>query len=319
MKFIAIFVIAMLANIAVSANSVVVNGYGASRDEARQDAYKNAIEKHCGYSVLSERQHQNFTTRRNDVSVYSSCRVKRADVISQNVVDGYYELKYSIQLEPIRQSHRLLGHTNSSHSFVDVDLRSKLESYQNEKNDGDKLLSTVFSDYPYNAYNLHKVKNPYVIDDDYRNFYLVVPYKLTWNYNYIQAMNDTFSAMSTKKGSGYINITAKDPNKLIFGKNNLYYMNDLRRIDQIKDYMSGDNELRLKIEANDYQGKRVLNVCYSPDYRAGGIFYSIGLRQGVSIFGNDVHQGEIKIKLHFPVDVIYDVYVDVVADRDCKL
>jgi len=319
MKRIAIAIIATLANFAASATPITITGHGASREEARQDAFTSAIQTYCGVAVLSEKHFHNGNTVRNDVANYSSCRVKSYKILDQGVSNDLHYIKFSITLEPISQSQRLFNSSNEYNIFDQGQTLSQLETYQKEKTDGDTLLRTMFADYPYNAFNI-KNNHSYIVDDPYRNFYLVVPYQLSWNYNYVQAMHDTFSTMSNNRsGAGVISISAKNPKSLVLGKRNFYYMNDLHRIDQIKDYMTGPNELRLKIEAKDNRGNSVLNVCYNPDYQAGGIFYSVGINKEVSIFGNDIKRGEVKIKLTMPADVIYDVYVQVAADRDCKL
>lgn len=316
-KFIAL--VALSTSLPVLANPVLVEGVGITRYNAREDAFKVASEKYCGTVLLSERHTRNENIKRNDITAYSSCRVKSYKIVAEDFTNNNYSIRLEVVLEPSNHSKRVTANNKSYNVFDQSQVSAELETYQYEKAQGDRLLKTTFSDYPYNAYHVDLPKQPYVMEDNYRNFYLVVPYKVTWNYDYIQAMRDTISVMSDNKGPGYVRIIAKDPNALLLGRQNYYYMNDLKRIDQIKNYMSGPNEMRLKLQVSNTQGNRIINVCYNPEYKAGGIFYSVGVNRQVTIFGNDVNKGEMKIKLTFPADVIYDVYVDVVPQRDCKL
>ena len=316
-KFIALIVLS--TSLPVMANPVTVEGVGKTRYSAREDAFKLASEKYCGTVVLSERQTHNENIKRNDVSAYSSCRVKSYKILLEDYDDNQYYIRVEVVLERTNHSKRLTTFNNSYNTFSQTEIADKLSSYNDEKLSGDKLLKTTFSDYPYNAYHIDQPKQPYIMEDSYRNFYLVVPYKVTWNYDYIQAMRDTISVLSAQNGPGYVRIIAKDPKALVLGKTNYYYMNDLTRLNAIKNYMSGPNEMRLKLQVTNTRGQRILNLCYNPEYKAGGIFYSMGVNKQVHIFGNDVNKGEMKVKLTFPADVIYDVYVDVVPQRDCKL
>ena len=304
------------ASLAVNASTITVYGYGVDRESAKKDAFRTAIEKVCGTEVLSNREHLNDETVHNRVLSYSSCRVQNYEILE----DNGNNLKIKVELVSNRISSRLYSKSNSRLEFDGAKVGTQIDSLKNEQLKGDMLIDEVFRDYPYRAYNLNKVKEPYISTDDYRNMHLMVPYDLRWNYNFILSMIDTFSILENTKGRrGYIKVMAKNPDSLLFGHQNSFYMDDLYRLDYIKSKFMDQNEVRLNVKARDNRGRQVLNVCYNPDYKAGGIFYSIGIDRELTIFGNDRNAGTMRIKLTFPADVIYDIYVDVVAARDCKL
>lgn len=314
MKIAAFAASLLAANFAVGATSITVYGYGTDRDSAKRDAFKTAIENVCGSNVLSSREHFNGVTTHDKVMSYSSCRVKSHNVISE----GEGQILVSVVVEKLILSDRLSNESNNRMLFDSDQLGHQINSYREEKLTGDELIDEIFRDYPYQAYNLKPTKNPYVVDDAMRNFYLVVPYDLRWNPSYVNTVRETMSLLSAKSGTGTVKILANNPNN-IFGYTTYHNLNDVYRINRIKDHMRGKNELRLNIVARDSSGRHVIDICYSPDYRAGGIFYSIGVPNNISFFGDDKNRGEVKVRLTMPVDVIYDVYVDVVAQRDCKL
>jgi hypothetical protein len=299
----------------VNANTIVVYGVGIDRESAKKDAFRIAIENVCGVAVLSDKKIVNHSVQKNEVTTYSSCYVENYKILKE------YSDKLQIQVT-VRSnsiSSRLLSESNRESQFDTNSLKSQLDTLKDQQATGDKLVDAVFSDYPYRAYNLNKVKDPYIISDDRRKIYLMVPYDITWNYNFISAINDTFSLFQSNNGNGVITVMAKNPKNLILGKRNFYQIDDLKRLDHIKSKFNNENEMRLKVQANDNKGNRVLNVCFNPEYKAGGIFYSAGVRNQLTIFGNDRNTGTMKINLTIPADVIYDVYVDVIPQRDCKL
>lgn len=314
MKKLAISFVAILACTAVSAQTITVYGYGPNREAAKLDAFKTAIENVCGSNVLSSKEFFNGKTVHNKVMAYSSCRVQNYRILEENES----RLLVQISVEGLDISKRLSSPHKNRHVFDNSQLRANIESYKDEKVLGDELIDEVFRDYPYHAYELKTTKEPYVFADATRNFYLVVPYDLRWNKNYVGAVRETMTLLQSKHGTGTVKILAHNP-KTFLGYTSYHNLNDVQRINQIKNRMSGENELRLNIVARDNAGRHVIDLCYSPDYKAGGIFYSIGVKNNISIFGDDKNRGEIKIRMTFPADVIYDVYVDVVAERDCKL
>jgi hypothetical protein len=189
-----------------------------------------------------------------------------------------------------------------------------------EQKNGDELIDAIFRDYPYRAYRLNDTKDPYITNDNNRNIYLMVPYDIRWNYNFITSMNEAFKNIEVNnRGRGRITVMAKNPDDFLIGHKDDFYINDMSRLNYIKSKFMDQNELRLNIKAKDDRGVNILNMCYNPDYKAGGIFYSIGVNDELTIFGNDKNKGTLRIKLTFPAEVIYDIYVDVVAARDCKL
>lgn len=314
MKIAAFAASLLAANLAVGATSITVYGYGTDRETAKQDAFKTAIENVCGSNILSSREHFNGVTTHNKVLAYSSCRVK-----SHSVLEVYDDrLLVSVDIEKLILSDRLSNQSNNRNVFDNVQLSEQIRSYKEEKIAGDNLLAEIFRDYPYHAYVLKPTRTPYIVTDSARNFYIMVPYDLRWNYNYVKALRETMLLMAQPSGVGTVKIVGGG-HKSFWGDSLNYNLNDVQRIDNIKNYMRGKNELRLQVSARDYTGKHVFDVCYSPEYRAGGIFYSIGVPNNIAIFGNDRQRGEVKIRLTMPIDSIYDVNVDVVAARDCKL
>lgn len=314
MKKLAIFFVAILACTAVSAQTITVYGYGPNREAAKLDAFKTAIENVCGSNVLSSKEFFNGNTVHNKVMAYSSCRVKKHRILEE--IEG--QVLVEVFVERLNLSDRITAQSNNRMLFDGDQLRQQLHSYHQEKISGDELITEIFRDYPYHAYELKPTKTPYMVNDAARNFYLIVPYDLRWNPNYVKVMRETMGLLSQPYGTGTVKIVG-GKHKSFFSDAVRYNLNDIYRIDQIKDHMRGKNEVRLQIVARDRQGKHVIDLCYSPDYRAGGIFYSIGIPNNISIFGDDRQHGEVKVRLTMPADVIYDVYVDVVAERDCKL
>lgn len=313
-KFVAVAALSLSANFAVSANTITVYGYGADREKAKLDAFKTATENVCGSNILSSREHFNNRTTHNKVLAYSSCRIKNYRVVEES--EG--KILIEAEIEQINLSDRLSNTSSNRMVFDQSQLNAQLETYKKEKQLGDELIDEIFRDYPHHAYELRRTKKPYIVDDAARNFYLVIPFELQWNKSYINTVRETMTLLQAKQGVGTVKILAHNPDKLL-GYTSYHNLNDVHRIDKIKSRMTGENELRLHFVARDTKGKHVIDFCYSPEYKQGGIFYSVGVKNNISFFGDDKNSGEVKVRLTVPADVIYDITVDVVAERNCKL
>lgn len=305
----------LASNVAVGATTVTVYGYGSDRESAKQDALNTAVTNVCGKAVVSSREHFNSATTHDNVAVYSSCRVSNFQILD----DNGNKLKVRVTIIDNKSSQRVFSESNSRLEFDGSQVASQITDLKREQQQGDRLVDEIFRDYPYHAYNLVSGKKPYITSNENRDIYLMIPYEITWNYNFIVAMNETFSNIRNNKGYGMITVSAKNPKDILFGKKDNYFIDDWTRFNHIKSKFIRENELRLKVRARDNKGRSTLNVCYNPEYKAGGIFYSVGVSDELTIFGNDVNKGTIKVKLTMPAEVIYDVMVDVVAQRDCKL
>jgi hypothetical protein len=305
--------LAIVYSVVVGASTVVVYGVGTDRESAKKDAFRNAIENVCGTAVLSDKKIVNQKVEKNQIITYSSCYVENYKILN----DYGDKLQIQVTVKSNQISSRLFSESNQESKFDSNSIKSQFDTLKEQRQQGDKLISAVFEDYPYRAYNLNKVKDPYIESDSRRNIYLMVPYDLTWNYNFITAMNQTFQLFNTKNGYGMITVMAKNPKNLILGKRNFYYLDDLERLDFIKSKFSYENDFRLKIQARDNRDNIIIDVCYRPAFQTNGNFYSIGMKNQLTIFGNDRNNGTVRIKLNTPAELIYSVTIDVVAAKDC--
>lgn len=310
---IACFVLA--SHFSFSANPITVFGYGTDRESAKKDGFRTAIENFCGLKILSKRENRNNINLYDEVVVHSTCRVISYKILQENTTPYY--LKMEVQVQDTKGLSTFVSESNEQLKFQ-VDLNDVITQYYDEKKSTDNLIDAAFREYPYNAFKISTYKKPYITDDQSRNLYLVIPIKINWNYEFIQQMQDIFHTIENRKGNATITVMAKSPNDFILGKKTKFYINDFDSFNHIKTKFVGENELRIRVRANDSKGNKVLNLCYSPEYKMGGIFYSVGISDELTIFGNDSSLDNIKVKLNIPAEVIYDLSVDVAAERDCR-
>jgi hypothetical protein len=307
---------------ALAINPVRVEGTGRTRTEAKQDAFEKAIGNVVGTAVLSQREHRQNTNVSNDITAYSAGYIDKYTVVEEFLYKGYYTLVLDVYVKPSKIANRLIGNNTSIETFDNQLHSDQISSYYNERYQGDQFVENVLSDYPYNAYNL--VQYPYQIKlDAYRNTYLIVPFKLTWNYNYLVALNEMFSMTEEghtswrKRAISNVRVVSKNPENKIFGNTANFGFNDLVRVKLFKDKFTGDNEVRIKLEAKDRYGQLVVLRCYQAN-TSKSMFYNTYSGDNITINGNNVYKDFAMVKLETLPDNINDITLTVTAAKNCK-
>jgi len=300
MRLVAIAALLLASDIAVGATSIIVDGYGSNRESSKQDAFRTAIEKVCGLEILSDREHVNSKTRNNKVQTYSQCRIVDYVVLDETVD--------SIRVKVIVESTKNNGFfVHSPDNIFTENLSDVFDNYSIERESGDDFIISAFRHYPYHAYNL-KIYDYRIITDSRRDLFLQIPYQLTWNKNFVKHIDATLNLVGTRTGQG----------KMYVGRKR-YLIDDLTRLDLIKNQMTGNKDFRLRVKALDKSANHMFTVCHSPRYIPNGIFFSAGVYSELTIFPRDKNTDSIYIKLSQSDKNIHAIYVDVVAAKDCKV
>ena len=320
------------------AGTVTVTGVGNDFEEAKYNGFRNAIETHLGTLVLSEREHHNYKTVKNELLVYSSGYIDRYDIISQQVVRNKINLVMDVTVNSNKISNRIIG------QFKDIDyldgerIKTQIDTYQSERISADKMLKNVLDDYPHRAYNIEQL--PYRVEvDNKRNGILVMPYRLSWNYNYVASLNETLSAiqdaqvgimesvsagtknilkqmfptLGPKTDTPYrpksiVTISVKDPNDLVFGKLSKYGFNDTTHPETISAKFY-NHEVRIMARILNKDNTTVTYICHPPLFLYGQskTFYAIGDYNNILIKGNTVEEGVVRLSIS---PGLYDILRD---------
>lgn len=322
MKYSIILGLLMVSVEALAINPVRVEGTGRTRTEAKQDAFEKAIGSVVGTAVLSQREHRQNSNIKNDITAYSAGYIDNYTLIDEYLFNGYYTLVMDVYVKPSKIANKLISNNSSVENFDSQLHTDQVNSYYNERYNGDRFVENVLSDYPNNAYNL--IQYPYQIKvDAYRNTYLLVPFKLTWNYNYLMALNEMFSLTQEghtswrKRAISNVKVVSKNPDNKIFGDTNNFGFNDLVRVKLFKDKFTGDNEVRIKLEAKDRYGRLVILRCYQAN-SSKSMFYNTYTGDNISINGNTVYKDFASVKLMISPEDINDITLSVTSAKNCK-
>lgn len=330
MKFILFLASLLLAGCATTQgnHSVRVSGIGNNFENARHDAFVKAIEYKMGTLILSERETHNFKLVKNDISAFSSGYIDKYAIVSETNNGKFVTVTVDVTVSDSKIKDRLLGAGTNSKELEGDRHHIQYSSYMDDRIRGDKILNTVLNDYPSRAYVITQGLHEFKLDA-YRNALLRVPYKMTWNYNYVVSLNEALSILQDgsngfmKQSPGTVTVMAKDPSHLLLGKKDVYKFNDMNRVHNINDSLTGFNEARIQLVIKNRQLTEVYKKCYESNSINGNkpSFYNLG--NNFIVYGNQQDQGFLTLpispnsKLNAVLKDTYRVELSVVKLEKC--
>lgn len=287
---------------AVAGNNYIrVVSTAPTLEQAKELAFREAIQIRVGTIVLSERESSFENTLKDNVSVYSAGYVDDYKVISVVPKNYLVEVTVDVLVADSKLMNQKLSQGKDKKSFDGEKVVTTLNSFLYQKQKGDQLLQTVMGSYPKNAFVINQ--QPYVLSlDSYRNTILKIPYTIQWNNDFIVSMRE---AMGLLEDNTYrpgamapANIVITDKNNSQ-GDKNWFKFNDMPILQNVKTELSGRKELRISMDLIDGNGKSLYKQCYAPDSIANRkpVFYNMNDRRGIFIFGNGIESGILNLQI----------------------
>ena len=170
---------------------------GASLQEAREQAFRMAVERAVGTVISSETEVQVSRIVRDEVISYAAGYVDRYELINQATVNGRVRVHMRIWVAHSRLSERLLNRSADRGRVEGARITEQIHSIQHERQSADRLLESVLKDYPARAYTvaLHPTE---VRLDNNRRPYLLVPFTLSWNEHYLASLSEALKSINQR-------------------------------------------------------------------------------------------------------------------------
>jgi hypothetical protein len=309
-------------------NYVRVTGEGSTITEAKNNAFREAVQIKVGAVVLSEQESSNNNLTRNNVSVYSAGYIEDFKVISSSVNNGVTRITMDVLVASSKLVDQTLS-TGKTNNYIDgYKAGASIDTYRSQKNDAYTVLNSVLTTYPQNAYTIKTQPYRFVINK-FQETVIEVPYQLNWNYDYIVAFNEVMDISQDIKfrvmqdAPGNVIVMAKNPKDYVFGNKNHYKFNDLPMIEMIKSSMLGEREARIKMVLRDGNNNILYNTCWVPDSISGRkqSFYTIGELNKILIYGNESEANVLRATIdrehEWIVHKFNSIEVSVVPHKSC--
>jgi hypothetical protein len=334
------FILILLLSIAGSLNAwavegpLRVQGEGETLQQARQNAFRTAIERAYGSAVVSDRLSVNGDLVKDEILNYASGYVTDYRLIDTQQKGSRTVVVMDIWVNDSKIADRILG-AGTSPKAIDAEKQiSQLSSLLDAKKRGDQLIQQVMNDFPNKAFTIRTDEIQLGADNN-RSPWLFIKYAMGWNYKYLMAINEALSLMAESKNgvaspimdrltgqsdTGYVTIMAKDPKDFIFG-NQWSYRPDNYSHRLLKSILI-DKEPYIMITIKNAQSYPVWRTCMSPQWARGKAFYSA--RENIAFYGNNVETGWLKFDVDRSPNLSNSLKdsstleLDIVSGEECK-
>lgn len=169
---------------------IEVDSRGDTFEDAKNEAFKLAIEQAVGSLILSETESKNYRLRRNDIVTYASGYVDRFEITNRRQFAGETRLSMKVWVAHSAIAGRLLHQQTEPREISGNSIAAQIQTFQQQQQSGDRVLNTVLQDFPHRAFDV-SMEPARVFVDNQRQGQLQVPFVVSWSQSYLKALEET--------------------------------------------------------------------------------------------------------------------------------
>lgn len=183
---------------------VQVEGNGLTVEQARQNAFRLAIEQVVGQVIVSDQEVRGDQLTKDFIGGYSAGYIDDYEILETRQADNVWYLKMNVAVASSKIAKRMLTSSNKSMIITGHRLQAQLESKVDQRDRGDELISEVMGSYPYNAFVVNSGQTEINIGRR-RETYVEVPYEIHWSKFWLESFNEllTLVAADSKTCNAY--------------------------------------------------------------------------------------------------------------------
>jgi hypothetical protein len=159
---------------------VEITSQGRDFLEAREQAFRMAVEQAVGSVISTDTRVQLGRLQRDEIIVYSSGFVENYEQVDVRQLGSTVQIKMRVWVSHNRLADRLLSESRTAGVVEGGRISTQIESFQHGRSTADRLLATVLRDFPRRGFDL-TVGTTRVIVDQQRRTQLQVPVTVAWN------------------------------------------------------------------------------------------------------------------------------------------
>lgn len=179
---------------------VSVDGFGATAETAKQNAFNNAVEQATGLLIVSTSSLSNGILTKDEANTYSSGYIQNYEIAESAITrDGVYHVRInaavkSSMIKDTFATKRNESGTKFNESNIQATLYTKLRSiYQAEK-----LLANLLTNFPQNAFVVDLGNSRTRLDHN-RTGFSDTEVTIKWSQPYLTALSELLTTISEKK------------------------------------------------------------------------------------------------------------------------
>ena len=177
---------------------IEVAGQGSNPIEARDNGFRLAVEQAIGTLISSETEVQNGRIVRDEIVSYASGFVDRFEITETRTAAAGTLVFMRVWVKRSDLSDRLLNRSEQSGQVDGARASVQLQTLNQERATGDRLLQQVLNDFPRRAFDIEM--KPTDVNRQNRTAVLDINFQLAWNQDYLRSLWTAVEATGQRKG-----------------------------------------------------------------------------------------------------------------------
>jgi hypothetical protein len=177
---------------------IEVAGQGSNPTEARDNGFRLAVEQAIGSLISSETEVQNGRIVRDEIISYAAGFVDRFEITETRTTGTGTLVFMRVWVKRSDLSDRLLNRSERSGEVDGARASVQLQTLNQERATGDRLLQQVLNDFPKRAFDI-EMKPTDVVRQN-RSAHMELTFVLGWNQDYLRSLWTALDATSQRKG-----------------------------------------------------------------------------------------------------------------------
>lgn len=288
--------------------SIRATGVGSSFDEAKENAFKQAIENRIGVLVLSDREVHNYKILKDEILTYSAGYVDDYTVISQDRVGKKWFVTVDVWVSSSKLTSRIISSKESDGEMNGKKASDSFTSYVKQKQRADRLTSKVLAGFPVNAVVVKFDRTEFKFDSN-RNAQVLIYFETYWNRGYLDSLMELLSIIHDGKDSqrivGQVRVHYKEKDDW-FPTVAKYQFSDVKLMKEFSEKFDNSRiAVRLKLKDGGL-------VTYENCWNLPDTYTTSGYGEVVSVLGHRKYQSLITLTIP------YDTYAQRMLESSSK-
>ncbi len=270
-------------------------GVGVTLNDAKEQAFKQAIENRIGVLVLNDREIQSYRLLKDEILTYSAGYIDDYNIVSQERVSKKWIVTADIWVSSSKLTGRIISSASSDGRINGKKASDRFNSFVKQKEQADRLTEKVLSGFPENAL-IPKYKHTELKFDHNRNAQLLVHLQTSWNKGYLTSLKELLNLVQDGGSGGeygVVQVLFKDDESDWFPSSERYKFSDAKLYGRFTSQFSNARiALRLKLRDGV---KTVFEDCWLVAER----YAKIDSWGNVSIFGHMQYDSVITLTIPY--------------------